>query len=70
MLASMHNGEILLAPLRNQEAVVSSRMEGTISTLEGILRIDDRSVTWPGATATEGVETNVTSTSAIGLPIA
>ncbi len=31
MLASMHNGEILLAPLRNQEAVVSSRMEGTIS---------------------------------------
>lgn len=40
MLASMHNGEILLAPLRNQEAVVSSRMEGTISTLEEILRIE------------------------------
>jgi Fic family protein len=40
MLASMHDGEILLAPLRNQEAVVSSRMEGTISTLEEVLRIE------------------------------
>ncbi|MFT3974485.1 MAG: Fic/DOC family N-terminal domain-containing protein [Amaricoccus sp.] len=36
----MHDGEILLAPLRSQEAVVSSRMEGTISTLEEILRIE------------------------------
>jgi Fic family protein len=40
MLAAMHNSEILLAPLRNQEAVVSSRMEGTISTLEEVLRIE------------------------------
>lgn len=40
MLASMHNGEVLLAPLRNQEALVSSRMEGTISTLEEILKIE------------------------------
>lgn len=40
MLATMHNSEILLAPLRNQEAVVSSRMEGTISTLEEVLRIE------------------------------
>lgn len=40
MLASMHNSEILLAPLRNQEAVVSSRMEGTISTLDEVLRIE------------------------------
>ena len=32
MLKGMHNSEILLAPLRNQEAVVSSRMEGTVST--------------------------------------
>lgn len=40
MLAAMHNSEILLAPLRNQEAVVSSRMEGTISTLDEILRIE------------------------------
>lgn len=40
MLATMHNSEILLAPLRNQEAVVSSRMEGTISTLDEVLRIE------------------------------
>lgn len=40
MLAVMHNSEILLAPLRNQEAVVSSRMEGTISTLDEVLRIE------------------------------
>jgi Fic family protein len=40
MLAAMHNSEILLAPLRQQEAVVSSRMEGTISTLDEILQIE------------------------------
>lgn len=40
MLAAMHNSEILLAPLRSQEAVVSSRMEGTISTLDEILQIE------------------------------
>ena len=40
MLSSLHNSEVLLAPLRNQEAVVSSRMEGTISTLDEILRIE------------------------------
>jgi Fic family protein len=34
----MHNSEILLAPLRNQEAVISSRMEGTISTMDEILQ--------------------------------
>lgn len=38
MLKSMHNSEILLAPLRNQEAVISSRMEGTISTMDEILQ--------------------------------
>ena len=32
MLQGMHNNEIFLAPLRNQEAVLSSRMEGTFST--------------------------------------
>src|SRR5215207_10734114 len=37
MLKGMHNSEILLAPLRSQEAVVSSRMEGTISTLDEVL---------------------------------
>lgn len=38
LLKSMHNSEILLAPLRNQEAVISSRMEGTISTMDEILQ--------------------------------
>ncbi|RKX34402.1 MAG: hypothetical protein DRP71_07290 [Verrucomicrobia bacterium] len=37
MLKGMHNSEIFLAPLRGQEAVISSRMEGTISTLDEIL---------------------------------
>ncbi|MGI3899783.1 MAG: Fic family protein [Janthinobacterium lividum] len=40
MLKGMHNNEILLAPLRSQEAVVSSRMEGTISTLDEVLRYE------------------------------
>ncbi|WP_386691935.1 Protein adenylyltransferase SoFic [Lonepinella sp. MS14434] len=40
MLKTLHNSEILLAPLRNQEAVISSRMEGTISTMEEILRYE------------------------------
>ena len=38
MLKGIHNSEILLAPLRNQEAVISSRMEGTISTMDEILK--------------------------------
>ena len=40
MLKNMHNSEILLAPLRNQEAVISSRMEGTISTMDEILTFE------------------------------
>lgn len=40
MLKNMHNNEILLAPLRNQEAVISSRMEGTISTMDEILQYE------------------------------
>lgn len=40
MLKGMHNSEILLAPLRGQEAVVSSRMEGTISTMDEILQLE------------------------------
>jgi len=40
MLKSMHNSEILLAPLRSQEAVISSRMEGTISTMDEILQLE------------------------------
>lgn len=37
MLKNMHNNEIFLAPLRGQEAVLSSRMEGTISTMDEIM---------------------------------
>ncbi len=40
MLTTLHNSEILLAPLRNQEAVISSRMEGTISTIDEVLRYE------------------------------
>ena len=40
MLKNMHNSEILLAPLRKQEAVISSRMEGTISTMDEILTFE------------------------------
>lgn len=40
MLKGMHNSEILLAPLRSQEAVISSRIEGTISTLDEVLRYE------------------------------
>jgi Fic family protein len=40
MLQSMHNSEVFLAPLRSQEAVVSSRMEGTISTIDEILLLE------------------------------
>lgn len=40
MLKAMHNSEILFAPMRNQEAVISSRMEGTVSTLDEILQYE------------------------------
>jgi len=40
MLQALPNGELLLAPLRTRDAVVSSRMEGTISTLEDVLRLE------------------------------
>ncbi len=39
-LKKMHNNEILLAPLRNQEALLSSRIEGTISTMDEILEYE------------------------------
>ncbi|GKS69958.1 Fic family protein [Nitrosomonas sp. PY1] len=48
MLKNMHNSEILLAPLRNQEAIISSRMEGTVSTLDEILKYE--------ADHTDGIE--------------
>ena len=37
MLLSLPNSELLLAPLRQTEAVVSSRMEGTISTVDEVM---------------------------------
>ncbi len=40
MLRGMHNSEIFLAPLRNQEAVLSSRMEGTFSTMDEIMQLE------------------------------
>lgn len=40
MLKNLHNSEILLGPLRKQEAVISSRMEGTISTVDEILKFE------------------------------
>lgn len=39
MMRRMLNSEVLLAPLRSRDAVVSSRMEGTISTLDEVLRL-------------------------------
>lgn len=43
MLQSIYNSEILLAPLRGQESLASSRMEGTFSTLEEILQLQGES---------------------------
>ena len=40
MLKNMHNSEFLIAPLRNQEAILSSRMEGTISNMDEILEYE------------------------------
>ena len=40
MLKGMHSSDILLAPLRSQEAVISSRMEGTVSTLDEVLQLE------------------------------
>lgn len=62
MIKEMHNSEILLAPLRSKEAVVSSRMEGTISTVDEILQYE---ADFEGSTDTKGmvrsdvIETNL-----------
>lgn len=37
VLQALPNSEYLLAPLRQQEAVISSRMEGTISTVDEVM---------------------------------
>ena len=39
-MTSMVNSELFLAPLRRQDAVSSSRMEGTISTIEEVYRLE------------------------------
>lgn len=39
-MSSMVNGDLFLTPLRRQDAVASSRMEGTISTIEDLYRIE------------------------------
>lgn len=39
-LKNLHNSDFLVTPLRGQEAVISSRMEGTISTIDEVLRYE------------------------------
>lgn len=39
-MAGLVNSDLLLAPLQRQDAVTSSRMEGTISTIEELYRIE------------------------------
>jgi cell filamentation protein, protein adenylyltransferase len=39
-MSSMVNSELFLAPLRRQDAVSSSRIEGTISTIEELYRLE------------------------------
>ena len=55
-LRYLQNSELLLAPLRQRDAVVSSRMEGTISTLEEVLRLEASE----NARRTEGTNRNET----------
>jgi Fic family protein len=60
MLKNIHNSELLLAPLRNQEAVISSRMEGTVSTMDEILKFEadeDNNSSHPQTTRSEVFET-------------
>lgn len=40
LLNTLHSSEILLAPLRRREAVISSRIEGTVATLDEILKYE------------------------------
>lgn len=40
LMSSLHNSELLLAPLRQREAVISSRIEGTIATIDEVMRVD------------------------------
>lgn len=40
MLRTLHNSAVLLAPLRRKEAVISSRIEGTVTTLDEVLKYE------------------------------
>jgi Fic family protein len=40
LLSTLPNSEILLAPLRAREAVISSRIEGTVATLDEVLEYE------------------------------
>lgn len=40
VLNGLHNKDLLLAPLRRQEAVISSRIEGTVATLDEVLSFE------------------------------
>lgn len=40
VLRNLHNKDLLLAPLRRQEAVISSRIEGTVTTLDEVLKYE------------------------------
>jgi Fic family protein len=40
MLQSLPNSSLLLAPLSRREAIISSRMEGTVSTLDELLKFE------------------------------
>ena len=61
MLKGLHNSEIFLAPLRSQEAVLSSRMEGTLSTMDEVLQLEaefaDSGMPSPDERRHDGVET-------------
>lgn len=60
MLKTMHNSAFLLAPLRQQEAVISSRMEGTVSTMDEILMYEaeyDEAESNPSMVRSEIIET-------------
>ncbi len=60
MLKTTHNSAFLLAPLRQQEAVISSRMEGTVSTMDEILMYEaeyDEAEPNPSMVRSEIVET-------------
>jgi Fic family protein len=40
LLQTLHSSEQLLAPLRRREAVISSRIEGTVATLDEVLKYE------------------------------